>query len=477
MHGDFSRDSFDPKLNFARVLMQQGRLIVDADWNEQSAILLHYMRTLAADLIGWHGGVGVAPGIGQPYNTVNAENTGPNLVTLDPNNKEITKISGGRYYLDGLMIITNDNPISVDRKPEIAFDNEKSDALENRLLYLDVSEKHVVAELDSSIRDVALGGLDTTTRVKTVSRLRLLHTDTTADKIPKDQDSFRNIEFQKTGDTTKHKINPRKLNETNLPSLTAFTNHISSNDDDCSIDPSTGYTGLENQLYRVEVHHGGTDGETFWYGSELDPKTKDPRGAFTLKWSRDNGSIVYAGMTTGDGVTLTTKWRDDSRAIQKGDYVELISGDKESGTLAEVTSITEDDGQYMLKFDSQVPITKGETILVRRWDHRSRTEFPVANNGGFVVKESGEKTKSVSILIEDGISVQLEIPSGAQLQPGDHWLIPARASTGDIIWPKKPGKVVPDSVLATFTQHHYAPIALIDKDGKVTDLRRNISNS
>ena len=465
MHGDFSRDRFDPKLNFAR------RLIVDADWNEQSAILLHYIRTLAADLIGWHGGVGVAPGIGQLYNTDNANNTGPNLVTLDPNNKEITKISGGRYYLDGLMIITNDNPVSEDRKPEIVFDNEKSDALENRLLYLDVSEKHIVAELDSSIRDVAFGGLDTTTRVKTVSRLRLLHTDTTAGEIPKDQDSFRNIEFQKTGDTTKHKINPRKLNETNLPSLTAFTNHVSSNDDDCSNDPSSGYTGLENQLYRIEVHFAGDNSEPFWDGTNKDGNNRDT--AFSLKWSRDNGSIVYAGMTTGDGVTLTTKWRDDSRAIQKGDYVELISRDKESGTLAEVTSITEEDGQYMLKFDSKVPITKGETILVRRWDHRSRTELPVANNGGFVVKKSDEKLKSVSILIEDGISVQLEIPTNAQLQPGDHWLIPARASTGDIIWPKKPGKVVPDSVPATFTQHHYAPIALIDKDGNVTDLRRN----
>ena len=54
MKGDFSRNTFDPRKHFTRVLMQQGRVQLDADWNEQAAILLHYVRTLAADLIGPH---------------------------------------------------------------------------------------------------------------------------------------------------------------------------------------------------------------------------------------------------------------------------------------------------------------------------------------------------------------------------------------------------------------------------------------
>ena len=56
MKGDFTRDTFDSGKHFLRVLMQQGRVQVDADWNEQVAILLYYMQTLAADLIGPHGG-------------------------------------------------------------------------------------------------------------------------------------------------------------------------------------------------------------------------------------------------------------------------------------------------------------------------------------------------------------------------------------------------------------------------------------
>ncbi len=56
MKGDFTRDTFDPLKHFSRVLMQQGRVQIDADWNEQTSILLHYLRTLAADILGPHAG-------------------------------------------------------------------------------------------------------------------------------------------------------------------------------------------------------------------------------------------------------------------------------------------------------------------------------------------------------------------------------------------------------------------------------------
>ena len=38
MKGDFSRDTFDARRDYVRVLMQQGRVQVDADFNEQHAI-------------------------------------------------------------------------------------------------------------------------------------------------------------------------------------------------------------------------------------------------------------------------------------------------------------------------------------------------------------------------------------------------------------------------------------------------------
>ena len=52
MQGDFSRNTFDPTKHFSRVLMQQGRVQLDADWNELNAIVFHYLRTLARDVYG-----------------------------------------------------------------------------------------------------------------------------------------------------------------------------------------------------------------------------------------------------------------------------------------------------------------------------------------------------------------------------------------------------------------------------------------
>jgi len=46
----------EPMRHYSRVLMQQGRVQLDADWNEQTEILLHYLRTLACDIIGPHAG-------------------------------------------------------------------------------------------------------------------------------------------------------------------------------------------------------------------------------------------------------------------------------------------------------------------------------------------------------------------------------------------------------------------------------------
>src|SRR6185437_14504975 len=83
MKGDFTRDTFDAAKHYSRVLMQQGRVTLDADANEQTAILLHYMRTLAADLIGPYAAPVAAAGFG---------------LTYDANAGDLI-IGAGRYYV------------------------------------------------------------------------------------------------------------------------------------------------------------------------------------------------------------------------------------------------------------------------------------------------------------------------------------------------------------------------------------------
>src|SRR5262249_16288528 len=57
MEGDFSRITFNKSNQYSRVLMQQGRVLVDADWNEQAEIMNGALRALITDLVGSHWGM------------------------------------------------------------------------------------------------------------------------------------------------------------------------------------------------------------------------------------------------------------------------------------------------------------------------------------------------------------------------------------------------------------------------------------
>src|SRR5262245_40612220 len=86
MKGDFSRHTFARERRYSGVLMQQGRVQVDADWNEQIAIQRDRTEIEAVDQIGRGGGP--ADGAGLEIGVQN----GTRLV-----------IGSGRYYVDGIL--------------------------------------------------------------------------------------------------------------------------------------------------------------------------------------------------------------------------------------------------------------------------------------------------------------------------------------------------------------------------------------
>src|SRR6266568_7181069 len=91
MKGDFSRVSFDAANHFSRVLTQQGRVTLDADFNEQTEVLLHALRTLARDLFGPYGGPADGGGFGLIIGPAQATS---NLKLY---------IGRGHYYVDGIL--------------------------------------------------------------------------------------------------------------------------------------------------------------------------------------------------------------------------------------------------------------------------------------------------------------------------------------------------------------------------------------
>lgn len=87
MAGDFSRSTFNRVKHYAGVLMQQGRVQVDADWNEQLALQLHRTWTETRDLIGLCG----SPQCGSGF-----------AISPAPGSGDLF-IHPGRFYVHGLL--------------------------------------------------------------------------------------------------------------------------------------------------------------------------------------------------------------------------------------------------------------------------------------------------------------------------------------------------------------------------------------
>src|SRR5712672_1023607 len=100
MKADLTRNTFDPLKHYARVLMQQGRVQLDSDWNEQSAILLHHLRALAADLIGQTGGSGNGLAITNPT-SFSVSLSGDFVIGL------------GHFYVDGVLCEADSESLEI----------------------------------------------------------------------------------------------------------------------------------------------------------------------------------------------------------------------------------------------------------------------------------------------------------------------------------------------------------------------------
>ncbi|HRQ40302.1 MAG TPA: DUF6519 domain-containing protein [Chloroflexota bacterium] len=430
MKGDFTRNTFDPARQFTRVLMQQGRVQLDADWNEQGAILLHYLQALAADLIGPHAG----PQANVGFQMTPVERSGT-IVDL--------QIGNGRYYVDGRLC---ENPARYDEEgnviPVTYYGqanyplNEDDNPLPDLpfLVYLDVWERLITAVQDDTIREVALGGADTAVRAQLVWQVKV--SGEMPDGPTNDED-WRNF-TQRWQAANRGLLKARAGQGGGQP------------DDACITPPDARYRGAENQLYRVEVHHGGLDAN----GRPQRP---------SCKWSRDNGSVVFPIRSlSGKVATVEGLGRDGRSGLQPGDWVEVLDDGlalrDQPGPLLTVQAV---DHLTMAVTLSEAPgITyDGESSthpLLRRWD-------------GYMAEIPEERW----LRLEDGIEIQFQ--PGPNETPhsyrsGDYWLVPARTATGDVEWP---GPVDdPDSLPPHGVTHHYAPLATVSVTGDVTDLRR-----
>jgi hypothetical protein len=177
MKGDFTRFSYNPSQHYSGVLMQQGRVSLDADWNEQVSIQTHRQELEAIDLVGQNG----APASGGGFAvTVSADG----VTTSGTGTGQYLLISPGHMYVDGLLCDLaaqtrydqqSQYPGATVPAPN-GTDTSTGNAASGNyvyLAYLDAWERHVTAIEDPNLLEVALGGQDSGTRKQVVTQVKL----------------------------------------------------------------------------------------------------------------------------------------------------------------------------------------------------------------------------------------------------------------------------------------------------------------
>jgi len=443
MKGDFSRIRFNPAKQYTAVLQQQGRVSLDADSNEEVAIEAHLRETTNVDVIGPYGGpIGDA---GFELAIVGAE------IFIQP----------GRYYVDGLLV-ENPRVQSYDQQPHL--DNPALSARDILTAVLQGSTaqfrlevwQRLVTELDDRcLQEPALGQADTTVRLQTVWRVvgSIQTTGTTGNigTLTHLELSTANIARGSSYEDPVSRLAPCCQTMYGRPRLLrtgSMGADTSAAGDDCGCDPvpAAGYQGLENQLYRVEIHQPG------------DLSTA------TFKWSRENGSVVAQVLqASGPVVTVSSLGPDANLGFLPGQWVELsddtdLFGEtpNQPGTLYQILSTTPATLQVTLTA-SVVGLDTSRNARMRRWEQNGST-----------ATSTGVPLSSTAVALENGIEVTFQKGS---YESGDYWTIPARTANGQIEWPPC-GADRSFFQPAKFAEIHAAPLACLHgrTKGRYTDL-------
>lgn len=414
MQGDFSRDTFRPERGYRSVRLQQGRVSVDADWNEQADLQEHRERTALTDVIGPSG----TPEPGGFGVTVAGDGS--------------VRVGAGHYYVEGILVENAEERTLPDQPflPGVPLPN--APGLYHA--YLDVQERLRTYLHDPLLREVALDGPDTAARKQAVWQVRLERSGDVGD--PLTCASFASG-WLPAGAASTGRLRARA--ETPPPDA-----------NECLVPPGAGYRRQENQFYRVEIHTPGAP------------------GVATFKWSRENGSVL-ARLTgiDGDVLSIDPPGRDEVVGWAPGNWVELSDDGRalrgEPGVLVKLGPV-EGDRLKVADWGAGGPLTMasfGEAPTVRRWD--SEGALPVTAAGAYLP-------------LEGGVEIEFDPdPAHAAYVTGDYWSFPARTATGQVEWPLDSAGD-PLFLGRRGVTHAYASLALLQFDGATWTLLSDCRN-
>lgn len=455
MASDISRKLFRKENHYSGVINQQGRVTLDADLNEQLDIQLYRTHTETVDVIG-HAGVPKKSGgfLIQVVNGVGLTIAPGRMyvggLLCESEGKDVNYFNQPYYPDPDTTYLKNDgvlsppespasplesplSPVSPPESPASPVNGPDSPASPpdgshlsiadgTYLVYIDAWQREVNHLDNPAIQEVTLGEADTTARLQTVWQVKLLKVD--GANMP---GASCMTSFQEWKDLIKPSSG----------TLSARTKTDTSKNDPCSLKPSSGFRGLENQLYRVEVQKGTS------------------LASASFKWSRDNATLeTTIEDVDGSKITVASIGKDDVMSFATGQWVEIVDDvsalQNAPHPLVKITGVEAATREITLS--ASVIQYKGKAGLkLRRWDqtNASADENGTAITGGWMD-------------LDEGIEMQF---SGGTCRPGDYWLIPARTATAQIEWPPNDPGGLPLDRAPVGIRHHYGKLAFLKASG------------
>jgi len=435
---DLSREATDFRKHYNSVRMQQGRVLDDQTVNEQARIIEEDMRRTRINTIGVYG----SPDEGFLVKDFTLHDGHPTFT-----------LSAGELYLGGLYLTLEQDQAFHLQKDWLNLDldsdmpsvpPEGSSRID--MVYMDAWQQPVSAVEDSELFEVALGGPDTSQRMKTMQRAMIRENVSFEDCY----DAWQEIQTDWIALGSMAEDLELATQAKIQVTYTAPTEPA----DLCSLAEMGGYLYHENQAIRVQL-------------------TSDS----TFTWGFDNAAPLYrARVTTSEGarirIELLNEPKDAVHWPLQDQVVEIIpwsaalpNGERIaelSGMMAKVTSSYNPEDASLL-IDTAVPAdfgTEWETrddvaeffdgsaderyYFIRVWnrgdDLTSPAEIPIANG------QLGNTGLEVNFI--DG-----------PLRENLFWIIAARTGSPNVVVPWILESV--NGAPAYGVKHYRAPLALV----------------
>lgn len=469
MYGDFSRRIGEQHKHYSRLLQQQGRLPLDADFNELGESILRYLQQFVIDAIG-------------PYGTAVGSNGFK--ITFEGH---ALKVGAGFYYLSGMRCDSTGKTAARDQDPvprgnaleyvlrsNVPFVLQEPPPDLAYLVVLRAWERTVTAAQDPGLSDAAFQAFgDTVVRSQLVWQVLALtvlpeEAAITIEEEDETKEEKEEDDFRDEGDEL------RKMRRKGRPALLAWKRYERqvtrgaklSRGQLCAevVPESAPY--VRNELHRVEVHAGGSMEDC------------------SFKHSRDNGSTLFAFevLAAPSSELLEVRLSGTSDALSGLkcglwlEYIDDMCRPPGQAPMYEITVVSSREGVVTIR-GSGLP--SGNADLhprLRQWDHHrrgDRLEWSRTEEIG----HAGQQKEQFTATMRLGNLLIVTVRSGEQpFHSGDSWTILMRSSIGGPVW-RDDGAGQAGFEDPERFNYHEAPLALLSKKNDIVDLRSTFYGS